>query len=180
MIEHNRKNNSAESEVWSPFAKAVQNTKLHYLNNLSLDHALKIRTEGRLESLRSLLTRVWEKARGDEPFNEQAAVHLANELTEAINEADFDWTQIRKDVVKFVGSGVSAGAISAGPVIAAGHALWLAAAAMVGTASVAGRDSRRRRISKSIRPRFSWTCGMISKGLTQARPPTFNLSPGHC
>ena len=137
MIEHNRKNNSAESEVWSPFAKAVQNTKLHYLNNLSLDHALKIRTEGRLESLRSLLTRVWEKARGDEPFNEQAAVHLASELTEAINEADFDWTQIRKDVVKFVGSGVSAGAISAGPVIAAGHALWLAAAAMVGTASVA-------------------------------------------
>jgi SEC-C motif len=137
MIENAWKQNSAETEVWSPFAKAVQNAKLHYLNNLSLGHALKLRTEGRLENLRSFLTRVWEKVRGDEPFNERAAIHLANDLTAAVDEADSEWNQIKKDLVKIVGSSLSAGAISAGPTIAAGHALWLAAAGVVGTASLA-------------------------------------------
>ncbi len=136
MIEHDRKQCSAENRAWSPFAKAVQNTKLHYLNNLGLEHALRLRSEHRLESVRSLLTRVWEKVRSEEPFDEQAAIHLANELTEAVDEAEAEWLQIQKDLVKIVGSGLSAGALSAGPAIAAGHALWLAVAAVVGTASV--------------------------------------------
>jgi hypothetical protein len=137
MIENDRKQSGPETEVWSPFAKAVQNAKLHYLNNLSLDHALKLRTEGRLENLRSFLTGVWEKVRGNEPFNEQTAIHLANDLTAAVGEADAEWNQIKKDLVKIVGTSLSAGAMSAGPAIAAGHALWLAAAGVVGTASVA-------------------------------------------
>jgi hypothetical protein len=49
----------------------------------------------------------------------------ANDLTAAVDEADAEWNQIKKDLVKIVGSSLSAGAISAGPAIAAGHALWL-------------------------------------------------------
>jgi hypothetical protein len=150
MIEHDRANNNAENVVWSPFAKALQNTKLHYLNNLSLDHALKLRSEGRLEGLRAFLTRVWEKARGNEPFNEQGAIHLATDLTEAVNDAEGEWNEIKKDVVKIVGSSASAGFISAGPVIASGHALWLAAASAVGAASVAiwSRFQRKAYLNK--------------------------------
>jgi hypothetical protein len=83
QIERDRGTN-AETEVWSPFAKALQNTKLHYLNNMSPEHALRLRQEGRLENLRSLMTKVWAKARGDEPFSERAAIDLANELTAAV------------------------------------------------------------------------------------------------
>jgi hypothetical protein len=137
MIEKDREQSGADTKVWSPFAKAIQNTKLQYLNNLSLEHALKLRTEGHLESLRSFLSRVWEKVRGDEPFNEQVAIHLANELTATVDEADAEWSQIKKDLIKFVGTGVSAGVVPAGAAIATGHALWIAAAAAVGVASTA-------------------------------------------
>jgi hypothetical protein len=137
IIERDHEHGTAETEVWSPFAKAMQNTKLQYLNNLSLEHALKLRTEGHLESLRSFLTRVWEKVRGEEPFKEQSAIHLANELTAKIDEADAEWSQIKKDLVKIVGTSLSAGAVPAGAAIAAGHALWVAAASVIGTASMA-------------------------------------------
>ena len=39
-IELDRENHSAENKVWSPFAKALQDSPLRYLNNLQLDHAL--------------------------------------------------------------------------------------------------------------------------------------------
>ena len=39
-IELDRESHSAEKKVWAPFAKALQNTPLKYLNNLRLEHAL--------------------------------------------------------------------------------------------------------------------------------------------
>jgi len=71
FIEHDRAVQSAENKVWSPFAKTVQNTRLHYLNNLELKHALTLRQEKRLESVRSLMTSVWAKVRSDDPFSEE-------------------------------------------------------------------------------------------------------------
>lgn len=56
-IEVDRKEHSAENKEWSPFAKAIQNMKLKYINNLKLDHALTLRKEGRMESLRTFLER---------------------------------------------------------------------------------------------------------------------------
>jgi len=169
IIEHDRKPHNAETEVWSPFAKAVQNSKLHYLNNLSLDHALKLRTEGRLENLRSFLTQVWERVRGDEPFNEQAAVHLANGLMAAIGEADAEWDQIKKDIVKYFGASASAGAISAGPAIAAGHAMWLAAAWAL-PVSPCGPVFNEKLILRRIQPHSLWIYTTPERGMSV--PPT--------
>jgi hypothetical protein len=42
-IELDRKSHSAENKAWAPFAKALQNSTLRYLNNLRLDHALTLR-----------------------------------------------------------------------------------------------------------------------------------------
>ena len=73
-IELDRESHSAENKVWALFAKAIQNTPLRYLNNIRLDHALTLRKEGRLESLRGFLTRVWKDAaqkislRGKTPY----------------------------------------------------------------------------------------------------------------
>ena len=54
-IELDREQNAISIGEWSPLAKAFQNLDLKYLNNLELDHALSLRTEGRLENLRAFL-----------------------------------------------------------------------------------------------------------------------------
>jgi hypothetical protein len=137
MIELDREGTTAETRAWSPLAKAIQAARLHYLNNLTLDHALQVRQEGRLESLRTLFTEIWDKARGDVPFSDDAATELARKLTDAIREADAEWGNIKSGLVKTIGTAVAAGVAGAGPAVANGHALWLAAAAVIGGASAA-------------------------------------------
>ena len=135
FIEHDRSQHSAENKVWSPFAKAIQNTKLNYLNDIAIGHALTLRKEGRLEGVRGLLTNVWSKVRSDDPFNEENAIHFANELDYRVNEADAEWDSIKKDISK-VGSGLAGGIATLGTV-APGQAGWLAAAAVVGATGTA-------------------------------------------
>lgn len=144
QIERDRGTN-AETEVWSPFAKAIQNTKLQYLNNLGSEHALRLRTEGRLENLRSLMTTMWAKARGDEPFSERAAIDLANELTAAVGEAEAEWEQVKGDLVKRASQGAVASIAALAPAIATGAALWHAAATAVGAIGVGLWSKYRRR-----------------------------------
>ena len=135
-IQYDRGKQTAENAVWSPFAKAVQNTKLYYLNNLTLDHAFRLRTENRLEGVRNVMTEAWDKARTEEPFDERNAVELANRLNNAVSEAESEWQDIKADMVKYGGASLTGGGIlSVGAAIAAGQAAFVAAAAFVGTAA---------------------------------------------
>jgi SEC-C motif len=136
---------TGDTQVWSPFAKALQNTKLHYLDNLELHHALQLRAEGRLENLRSFMTKMWAKARGDQPFSERAAVDLANEFTDAVGEAEAEWAQLQIDLVKRASQGAAAALVAFGPAVATGAALWHAAATAVGAVGVAFWSKYRRR-----------------------------------
>lgn len=130
-IELDRESHRAENKVWAPFAKAMQNAPLRYLNNLRLDHALTLRKEGRLESLRSFLARVWKDASIEDHFEDKNALLLAEELGQRIREAEQEWEQIDRDLLKIVGTVAVGGLLAAGPLIAAGHAYFLAAAAGV-------------------------------------------------
>lgn len=146
-IEIDRDNHSAENKVWAPFAKSVQDTPFRYLNNLRLQHALTLRNEGRLESLRQFLRRVWKEAskgNGNE-FDEQNAILLAEELGQRVRDAELEWKQIDTDLLKIIGASALTELIAAGPLIAAGHANFLAAASVVaGTASIVNSTRRRR------------------------------------
>ncbi|MGA8152267.1 MAG: hypothetical protein WB952_15045 [Terriglobales bacterium] len=130
-IEMDRESHSAENKVWAPFAKALQNTPLKYLNNLRLEHALTLRKENRLESLRGFLGRVWKDARTESGFDSANAILLADELAEEVRGAELEWKKIDQDLLKIVGGEVVGGLLAAGPLIAAGHAYFLAAAAAV-------------------------------------------------
>jgi len=127
-IELDRESHSAENKVWAPFAKALQNASLRYLNNLRLEHALTLRKEGRLESLRGFLGKVWKEASTDDQFDSKNAILLAEELTERIRAAEQEWKEIDRDLLKIVGGTALGGLLAAGPLIAAGHAAFLAAA----------------------------------------------------
>ena len=79
-IELDRKNNDINIGEWSPLAKTFQNLDLKYLNNLELTHALSLRSEGRLQNLRSFLYRLWSAASSSNPFGEENVRHLTDEL----------------------------------------------------------------------------------------------------
>jgi hypothetical protein len=144
-IELDRKSQSAENQVWAPFAKALQNASLKYLNNLRLEHALTLRKEARLESLRRFLRKVWASACTEEPFDDANSLLLAEELADRIREAELEWKEIDTDLLKIVGAEAITGILAAGPLTAAGHAEFLAAAAaLAGVVDLATSTLRRR------------------------------------
>lgn len=144
-IELDRKSQSAINKIWAPFAKALQNTPLKYLNNLRLEHALTLRREGRLESLRGFLAKVWKGARTEKEFDSENALLLSEELGIQIRAAEQEWKQLDRDLLKFISPFALSGLLSAGPLIATGHAEFLAAAAAVaGGLSLAGSRWQRR------------------------------------
>jgi hypothetical protein len=130
-IELDRASHSAESKAWAPFAKAVQSAPFKYFGQVRLEDALKLRQEGRLEELRAFFHRVWRQAvKGDE-YGEANAVALADELHDKLREAEAEWDKIDRDLVKMVVAGGTASALAAGPLIASGHAAYVAAAVAV-------------------------------------------------
>lgn len=144
-IELDRESHSAENKVWAPFAKALQNASLWYLNNIRLEHALTLRREGRLESLRGFLGKVWKDASTEDQFDSKNAILLAEELTERIREAEVEWKEIDRDLFKIVGGTAVGGLLAAGPLIAAGHAAFLAAAVGVAGAVPLINSTLKRR-----------------------------------
>lgn len=144
-IELDRQAHSAENKAWAPFAKAVQNCALKYLNNIRLEHALTLRKDGRLESLRVFLRRVWKDASTENPFDSANAIRLGEELAEQIRAAELEWKKIDADLLKMVGSVAVGGLLAAGPLIANGHAYFLAAAtAVAGAVPLVSSAIRRR------------------------------------
>ena len=145
-IELGRDQLNVESTVWSPFAKAFQEARLKFLNNLTLPHALMLRSEGRLESLRNFLHKVWVAAREGEEYSEANAILLAEELRHEVGVAAEEWEKIDRDLLKIIGAELGAGLLAAGPLIASGHGNFLAAAAVAtGAANIANSTLKRRR-----------------------------------
>ena len=144
-IELDRKQAGISQSEWSPLAKAFQNANLKYLNALDLPHALAVRQEGRLASLRTFLRRVWSVAATGNPFAEQNAQHLADELDAEVRSTEEEWKQIDRDLIKWLGGEAAATLLSTGPLIASGHAGFVAAAALVaGTATLTTSYLQRR------------------------------------
>lgn len=144
-MELDRAAHSAENKVWAPFAKALQNTSLRYLNSVRLEHALTLRNEGRLESLRRFLTKVWTGARMDDHFDAANAVLLGEELAERISEAEIEWRKIDADLARSIGKVAAGSLFAAGPLIAAGHAFFLAAASAVAAGTTLVDSTLKRR-----------------------------------
>lgn len=134
----------AESE-WSPLAKAFQNIDLKYLNCVELQHALSLRNEGRLQSLRTFLKHLWGAACTGDPYGSQNVQHLADELGVKIKEAEEEWKQIDRDLLKWLGGEAAAALVSGPPLIETGHAAFLAAAFTVAGLATLGATKLKRK-----------------------------------
>lgn len=151
-IEIDREKVNAKNKGWTPFAKAFQNLELKYLNKLSLKHALILRKENRLESLRVFLRKVWKSARTTDQFSEANAKLLAEELKEEIIKAEEEWKQIDRNLIKWFGAELGAGLLSAGPLIASGYGTFLAAAVATSGIITLGVTQSERKSFKNKYP----------------------------
>jgi hypothetical protein len=118
-----------DSAEWIPFSKALQNSELKILNDVTLEAAFRLRKENRLESLRLFFHRVWKDCRDPEDFSEQNTMNLTAELDERIREAKGEWDKIDHDLIKWFGTPGAAissagltGFLPAAPAIAAAAA----------------------------------------------------------
>jgi hypothetical protein len=103
-IEFDRKESGIDESAWTPFAKAMQNANLKVLEGISLEDALRLRSENRLESLRLFLRRVWKKAREPNDFDASNATSLAAELDDQIKMAREEWAKIDRDLMTWMGT----------------------------------------------------------------------------
>jgi hypothetical protein len=120
------------------------------LDRESNKHALMVRREGRLESLRGFLARVWRVASAENKFDSANAL-LNEELRERIREAEQEWRNIDKDLLKILGAVSILELLAAGPLIASGHAYFLAAAVLLGAGMPVVNSTLKRR---SFQDRF--------------------------
>ena len=106
--------------------------------------------------MRHFLLRVWKHARTEEPFDEANARKLAEELKEEVAHAEEEWEKIDQDLLKIVGGELGAGLLAAGPLIAAGHGYFVAAAAVaVGATTLAASFRQRKRFLTVFQQHFS-------------------------
>jgi hypothetical protein len=144
-IELDRAGRSAETNVWSPFAKSFQEAEIKYLNDVSIEDAFRLREEQRLGALRTFLRNVWKQACTPTSFETVNGSLLADELAAEVTKAKAEWDKIDQDLLKTAVAGTGAGLLAAGPMIASGQGLFLAAAAMaggIGSLSAAARSRK--------------------------------------
>ena len=125
-----------DKDHWSPFAKAFHAAKLSYLDEVPLSKALSLRQEGRLNSMRMFLRRVWKSAQSEQPFSDLNSIELAAELDNEVHQAEKEWKGIRLDLIKVLGSDLAVGvpAIGFANPLLVGAAGVVAAATQIGTA----------------------------------------------
>jgi len=127
-IETDRDKLNTKSQVWSPIAKAFQESSLCFLNNVGLPEALALRKEGRLDSMRSFFLKTWKCAVSNSSFKDINVELFSEELKYEIDKAKIEWKKIDEDLLSMIGLQSFAGLISAGPLIVTGHVNFLAAA----------------------------------------------------
>lgn len=135
---------NATVEQWSPFAKAFSEVDFPFLENVPLESALSIRTDGHLAGMRDFMRRVWRAAAPGEPYSEGAAESLAAELREKLNEASLEWNVINRDLVRNAGGAVVA-AMGSVPVVGTAQAEWVwGAVAAAGALNLFLTGSKRK------------------------------------
>jgi hypothetical protein len=145
-IEQDREQLGSPSDPWSPFSKAMSDAPLRVLNNIELKDALRLRLDGRLDSMRSFLNQVWRRASSDQPFRDANATALAAELQDEIRKAESDWEQIEIDARNLLFGGAAATlAAGTGVAFSLASAGFLAAAGLAGISGVVAVNAAKRR-----------------------------------
>jgi hypothetical protein len=92
--------NNAAAQEWAPLAQAFAQIEMKFLNEVSSDFAIGLRQDGRLQSFRSLLRRIWAEIDSDTGTTPSAVLSFSDELRGEYEVARGEWETIRVDAVK--------------------------------------------------------------------------------
>lgn len=106
-LEVDREEAGIDLAGWSPLAKALSETKFRALEGVSLDSALQLRKENRLESMRNFLRKVWKSCRSPNEFSETNAAELAGELEHEVAVAKTEWAKIDAELLNWAAGSVA-------------------------------------------------------------------------
>lgn len=118
----------ATAKVWSPLTHAFQQLKFKFLNNVDSQFACAIREEGRLESFRSYLRKLWRTVGGQPDVSKSEAVarDFRDELSQAYAQAQAEWDAIDRELLKWAVPTLGTAAVATGlfsPLIGSGLAV---------------------------------------------------------
>jgi len=118
------KQDNSESELWSPLTNSFQSLEFTFLNKIDPSFALKLKEDGRLETFRNFLRRVWLSIGGNPSYDQSNSLarQFGDELAEEYRKTKEEWKQIDKDIIKFLTG--STGVITITDAIAKGGMSW--------------------------------------------------------
>lgn len=104
------------AEPWTPLSQAFDSLDFEFLNDVSPDFAVDVRKDGRLESFRTFLRRVWSSVseETDLAHMEAEATAFSDELRDEHRRANAEWKDIRADSLKWAG-------VTSSSALVAGH-----------------------------------------------------------
>jgi len=143
-----RQDLDATAQVWSPLTNAFQQLKFKFMDKVDSKFACSIRREGRLESFRSFMRRLWNTVGGepDASKSEVFARDFRDELTQAFSNAKADWDAIDRELLKWavptLGGAMATGAFSL--------ALPVAGFAVAGVGEIIQAEMKRREFRRKV------------------------------
>lgn len=104
------------SRVWSPLTKAFHDLEFKFLNHVDSQFACSMRNDGRMESFRAFLRRLWNTVGGqpDPTKIESIARDFRDELTNEYHKAEADWRAIDRELLTWAGPSLGAAIVSGG------------------------------------------------------------------
>ncbi|MBA7674149.1 hypothetical protein ES703_82356 [subsurface metagenome] len=115
------------AKLWTPLTKAFQELDFRFLNNVDSKFAIEMRENGRLESFRSFLRKIWNSVGGDIDINKIDALSrdFKDELNFEYAKAKAEWNKIGRSLLKWIGS-TAAGSMITDSIVNGNISLYLA------------------------------------------------------
>ncbi len=101
-----KQNSSAEPELWSPLTNSFQSLEFSFLNKVDPAFALRLKEQGRLETFRNFLRKVWigiESAHSDKD-SLRLAREFGDELHDQYGRTKEEWSKIDKELITWLTS----------------------------------------------------------------------------
>lgn len=118
------KQNDSEAELWSPLTNSFQSLEFSFLNKIDPSFALKLKEEGRLETFRNFLRKIWAGIGGNQSYDQsnKLAQEFGDELRDQYGKTQEEWDQIDKDIIKWLAG--STGVVTITDAVAKGGMNW--------------------------------------------------------
>jgi hypothetical protein len=102
------------ARTWTPLTKAFAAVDFRFLNNVTPEFACALRQDGRLESFRAYLRRVYRSVRdeSESPGGNALALAFGDELKDEFRKAEAEYATIDRDLLKDTGAKIFKGAIA--------------------------------------------------------------------